>query len=81
MDAPLVIRSALRSDLPQLPALYLHLDPEDQIPSLDVAERGFADLQKYHGSDFHGHRRRCHHCLVHVGGNSQPCARRSALWD
>jgi GNAT superfamily N-acetyltransferase len=48
MDVPLIIRRALRSDLPALRALYLHLDPDDRIPPLDVAERRFEELQKYH---------------------------------
>jgi hypothetical protein len=34
---PLIIRTASRSDLPQLLALYPHLDPADRIPPLDVA--------------------------------------------
>lgn len=50
MDVPLIIRSAQRSDLPQLLALYLHLDPNDGTPPLDIAERRFEDLQKYRGS-------------------------------
>ena len=50
MDTPLVIRSASRPDLPQLLALYPHLDPTDRIPSLDVAERRFEALHNYRGS-------------------------------
>jgi GNAT superfamily N-acetyltransferase len=50
MDAPLNIRPAVRSDLPRLLALYPHLNPADEIPPLDVAERRFADLRKYDGS-------------------------------
>jgi GNAT superfamily N-acetyltransferase len=50
MDAPLNIRPALRSDLPRLFALYPHLNPADEIPPLDVAERRFDDLGKYDGS-------------------------------
>jgi GNAT superfamily N-acetyltransferase len=50
MDRPLIIRPALRSDLPQLPALYPHLDPADRLPPLDVAERRFEELRKYNGS-------------------------------
>jgi GNAT superfamily N-acetyltransferase len=50
MDAPLNIRPALRSDLPRLLALYLHLNPADEIPPVDVAERRFDDLNKYDGS-------------------------------
>jgi GNAT superfamily N-acetyltransferase len=47
---PLIIRPASRSDLPRLLAIYPHLDPADRIPPLDVAERRFEELQKYHGS-------------------------------
>ncbi|MCP3467235.1 GNAT family N-acetyltransferase [Bradyrhizobium sp. CCGUVB23] len=50
MDSRLIIRPALLADLPQLLALYPHLDPADRIPSLDVAERRLEDLQRYHGS-------------------------------
>jgi len=50
MDAPLNIRAALRSDLPRLLALYPHLNPADEIPPLEVAERCFVDLNKYDGS-------------------------------
>jgi GNAT superfamily N-acetyltransferase len=50
MDSPLIIRPASRSDLPQLLALYPHLDPADRIPSVEVAERRFEDLQRYDGS-------------------------------
>ena len=50
MDMPLIVRSASRSDLPQLLALYPHLDPDDRIPSLDLAERRFDELQTYRGS-------------------------------
>ncbi len=52
----LIIRTASRSDLPQLLALYPHLDPADRIPPLDVAERRFDELQAYRGSAiFIGH--------------------------
>ena len=50
MDTPLIIRPASRSDLPQLLALYPHLDPADRVPSLEVAERRLEELRKYHGS-------------------------------
>jgi GNAT superfamily N-acetyltransferase len=50
MDTPLIIRPASRSDLPQLLALYLHLDPDDRIPSLDIATSRFEELQTYRGS-------------------------------
>jgi GNAT superfamily N-acetyltransferase len=50
MDTPLIIRPALRSDLPQLLALYPHLDPADRLPPLDVAERRFEELRRYNGS-------------------------------
>src|SRR5580693_7099464 len=50
MDTPLIIRPALRSDLPQLLALYPHLDPADRLPLLDVAERRFEEPRKYNGS-------------------------------
>lgn len=53
---PLIIRTASRSDLPQLLALYPHLNPADRIPPLDVAERRFDGLQVYRGSAiFIGH--------------------------
>lgn len=47
---PLIIRTASHRDLPHLLALYPHLDPADRIPSLDVAERRFEELQNYSGS-------------------------------
>lgn len=50
MNAPVIIRPASRADLPQLLALYPHLDPADRIPTLDVAERRLEELQKYEGS-------------------------------
>ena len=50
MRTPLIIRPASRSDLPQLLALYPHLDPADRVPSLEVAERRLEELRKYHGS-------------------------------
>jgi GNAT superfamily N-acetyltransferase len=50
MDVSLNIRPALRSDLPQLLALYPHLNSTDEIPPLDVAERRFDELRKYDGS-------------------------------
>jgi GNAT superfamily N-acetyltransferase len=50
MDASLIIRTASRADLPQLLALYPHLNPADPIPPLDLAEHRFEALQNYHGS-------------------------------
>jgi len=50
MDIPLIIQTASRLDLPQLLALYPHLDPADRIPSLDVAERRLEELETYRGS-------------------------------
>lgn len=50
MAATLLIRPASRADLPQLLALYLHLDPADQLPTLDVAEQRFEALANYRGS-------------------------------
>jgi GNAT superfamily N-acetyltransferase len=46
----MVIRPALSGDLPQLLALYPHLNPADRIPSLEVAERRLDELQRYRGS-------------------------------
>jgi len=46
----MVIRHALSGDLPQLLALYPHLNPSDPIPSLEVAHRRLEALQKYPGS-------------------------------
>ena len=48
--SPMVIRHALSGDLPQLLALYPHLNPSDPIPSLEVAHRRLEALQKYPGS-------------------------------
>jgi GNAT superfamily N-acetyltransferase len=50
MDTVLVTRVASRADLPRLLSLYLHLDPADRFPTLDVAERRFDDLHNYPGS-------------------------------
>jgi GNAT superfamily N-acetyltransferase len=50
MDVSLNIRPASRSDHPRLLALYPHLNPTDEIPPLDVAERRFDELSKYNGS-------------------------------
>ena len=50
MTSRLIIRPALPADLPQLLALYPHLDPTERIPSLDVAERRLEELRRYHGS-------------------------------
>jgi GNAT superfamily N-acetyltransferase len=46
----LSITRASRTDLPQLLALYLHLDPADRFPTPDVAERRFEELHNYRGS-------------------------------
>jgi GNAT superfamily N-acetyltransferase len=51
MDTHLVIRPASRTDLPQLLALYPHLNPTDGIPALEVAERRFEQLKRYPGSE------------------------------
>ena len=50
MTASLTVRPAGHDDLPQLLALYPHLDPDDRIPSLSVAQQRFAQLQAYSGS-------------------------------
>src|SRR5438270_691604 len=50
MHAPLIIRPALRADLPQLLALYPHLNPADPIPSLETAQHRLEELQRYAGS-------------------------------
>jgi GNAT superfamily N-acetyltransferase len=50
MAGSLVVRSAIRSDLAQLCGLYLHLDPADRLPTLDIAERRFEDFLSYRGS-------------------------------
>lgn len=50
MTATLVVRSALRSDLPELLALYPHLNPADPPLTLAIAERRFDDLRKFDGS-------------------------------
>jgi ribosomal protein S18 acetylase RimI-like enzyme len=60
MDDPLVIRAALPADLPQLLALYRHLDPQDENPSLDLASRRLQELQTLRGSAV----------LVGLAGNS-----------
>jgi len=46
----MIIRQATRLDLPQLLALYPHLDPADRIPTLEVAERRLEELARYDGS-------------------------------
>jgi GNAT superfamily N-acetyltransferase len=51
MSVPLLVRPASLPDLPQLLALYTHLDPTDRIPPIDVAERRFAELRKFPGSE------------------------------
>lgn len=50
MTAMLVVRHALRSDLPQLLVLYPHLNPADPTLTLAIAERRFDDLRKFDGS-------------------------------
>jgi GNAT superfamily N-acetyltransferase len=60
MDDTLVIRAALPADLPQLLALYRHLDPQDENPSLDLATRRLQELQTLRGSAV----------LVGLAGNS-----------
>lgn len=50
MAATLWVRQAVRADVPQLLALYPHLDPTDQLPPLDVAEQRFDALGAYRGS-------------------------------
>jgi GNAT superfamily N-acetyltransferase len=50
MDEPLTIRPAIAADLPQLLALYRHLDPQDESPSLDLAAERLTELQTYRGS-------------------------------
>lgn len=50
IGSTIVIRPASSVDLPQLLALYPHLNSADRIPSLGVAERRLEDLQRYRGS-------------------------------
>jgi GNAT superfamily N-acetyltransferase len=50
MDEPLIIQPALATDLPQLVALYRHLDPSDESPPLDLAAQRLAELQTLRGS-------------------------------
>ncbi|MEQ1649430.1 MAG: GNAT family N-acetyltransferase [Hyphomicrobiaceae bacterium] len=47
----MLIRTALRTDVPQLLDLYLHLDATDQLPALPIAEHCLDDLRKYLGSN------------------------------
>ena len=44
------VRAVRSEDLPQLLALYPHLNPADPIPSLKVAERRLQELHRYPGS-------------------------------
>jgi GNAT superfamily N-acetyltransferase len=44
------IRPALPADLPQLLALYRHLDPRDESPPLDLAAQRLTELQALRGS-------------------------------
>jgi GNAT superfamily N-acetyltransferase len=46
-----MVRPASLSDLPQLLALYTHLDPTDRIPPIDVARQRFAELRLFPGSE------------------------------
>ncbi len=46
----LTVRVALPSDLPHLLALYPHLNADDGIPQLAVAEQRFTQMQAYPGS-------------------------------
>jgi len=78
--SPMVIRQALSGDLPQLLALYPHLNPADPIPSLEVAQRRLEALQKYPGCGLHWDRGCIDDCFVHAGGYSQLDARRPGLW-
>jgi GNAT superfamily N-acetyltransferase len=50
MDEPLTIRPALAADLPRLLALYRHLDPLDESPSLGLAAERLTELQSLRGS-------------------------------
>jgi GNAT superfamily N-acetyltransferase len=45
------IRSAGRDDIPRLLALYRHLDPDDQVTEVEVAEANWERLKQYPGSD------------------------------
>ncbi|HRD75589.1 MAG TPA: GNAT family N-acetyltransferase [Hyphomicrobiaceae bacterium] len=45
------IRALEAPDLPQLLELYPHLNPSDEVPSLEVAGRRLADLRSYRGSE------------------------------
>ena len=49
-SSAMAIRSASSEDLPQLLGLYLHLNPADQFPSLEIAERRLEELHRYRGS-------------------------------
>ena len=51
METSLTIRPATCADLPQLLALYPHLDPADRIPTLEIAERRFEKFKRYPGSE------------------------------
>lgn len=80
MNNALIIRIAARSDLPQLLALYPHLDPADRIPPLDVAERRFDELQSHRGSViFIGYADDDLVTSCTLNRDSQPDARRTAL--
>ena len=50
MDGALIVRHALPADLPQLLALYQHLDPLDESPQLNLAAERLAQLQTLAGS-------------------------------
>lgn len=50
MTDQLTIRRARNTELDELIALYLHLDPNDRLPSLQTAEQNFAALANIAGS-------------------------------
>jgi len=45
------IRFAVREDIPQLLALYRHLDPDDKVTEVADAVRNWERLKQYPGSD------------------------------
>ena len=50
VGSAMLVRAARSEDLPDLLALYRHLNPTDQIPSLAVAECRLQELLSYPGS-------------------------------
>ena len=50
MASRLLVQGAVRDDLPQLLALYRHLNPADELPSLDAAGQRLEALSRYPGS-------------------------------